>query len=201
MKRFVIFCLTVVFVILVSSCSVYMAAKQPEKKNLDVVLAKGSPRDHVIAELGKPVSSVKNDKGERIDLYKFVQGYSTGAKVGRAVWHATADVFTLGLWEVIGTPTEAVFSGDEMAYEVTYDKNDNIAKVSELKASKPEAATEAKQEIKPEAVTEAKQEREPETVKEAIMEAKQDTKPEATPDTKSGGKPEVRTEAEQKSAQ
>jgi len=64
---------------------------------------------------------------------QFIQGYSTGAKAGRVLFHGAADVVTLGLWEVVGTPAEAVFSGDEMAYEVSYDNDDRIHQVIVLK--------------------------------------------------------------------
>ena len=48
------------------------------------------------------------------------------------MFHGVADVFTFGLWEVIGTPTEGIFSGDEMAFEVSYDENDRIDQVTVL---------------------------------------------------------------------
>ena len=67
------------------------------------------------------------------EIYRFVDGYSAGAKAGRAVFHGTADLFTLGLWEAIGTPTEGIFNGDEMAYEVSYDENDRVDQVILLK--------------------------------------------------------------------
>ena len=112
-------------------CSVFMAAKQPSAKDVDLFKV-GTSRSMLLAEFGAPtVSEVKN--GKKCELYKFVQGYSTGVKTGRAVFHGVADFFTLGLWEVVGTPTEAVFSGDEMAYEVTYDENDRIELITALK--------------------------------------------------------------------
>ena len=36
-----------------------------------------------------------------------MQGYRKGVKVARAIGHGAADVMTLGLWEVVGRPTEA----------------------------------------------------------------------------------------------
>ena len=78
-----------------NGCSVYMATKQPEQKNLDV-LSVGTPRAHLLAELGQPtVTEMRDDK--RVDVFSFVQGYSKGAKAGHAIWHGVADVFTLGL--------------------------------------------------------------------------------------------------------
>lgn len=108
----------------ISGCSVYMAAKQPGAKDLSV-LKEGTPRGHVIAELGAPVWS--GDKGgSKVDIFAFTQGYSAGAKAGRAFFHGAADFFTLGLWEVVGTPVESVASGTEMKVEVTYDEKDQV---------------------------------------------------------------------------
>lgn len=119
------------FLIFLSGCSVYMAAKQPDVKNVDLFKV-GVPRGMLLAEFGPPIHSETKD-GKKTEIFKFVQGYSTGAKAGRAVFHGAADVLTLGLWEVIGTPTEGVFSGDEMAFQVTYDADDRIAEVVALK--------------------------------------------------------------------
>jgi hypothetical protein len=49
-----------------SSCSIYMAAQQPEKKNL-AVLTEETPQSHVRAELGQPVWNGK-DEGLGIDV-------------------------------------------------------------------------------------------------------------------------------------
>ena len=85
----------------------------------------------LIAEYGAPTESENRD-GIDYDTFKFIQGYSTGAKVGRAVFHGVADVLTIGLWEVVGTPTEAIFDGDKMAYEVSYDEENRVDQVTVL---------------------------------------------------------------------
>lgn len=114
----------VVAMLSLSACSVFMAANQPPKKNLDV-LRPGTPRALVVGELGQPVSS-ESKNGRRVDIFSFAQGYSTGAKASRAMFHAAADVMTAGLWEVVGTPTESAFRGKHMAFEVTYDDHDRV---------------------------------------------------------------------------
>ena len=111
-----------------------MAAKQPDKKDLSV-LDLGTPRSHVIAELGQPAWS-ENKDGERVDVIAFKQGYSKGAKAGRAFFHGVADVFTLGLWEVVGTPIESVASGTHMKVEVIYDGEDRVKSVTFLEGEK-----------------------------------------------------------------
>jgi len=124
------FCMMLVCAALLfnTGCSVYMAASQPGMKNVEL-LKVGTSRDLLIAEFGQPASSGVDGDGREYDKFSFTQGYSSGAKVGRAVLHAVADVLTHGLWEVIGTPLEATFDGDDISYEVTYDRNDQIAQI------------------------------------------------------------------------
>ena len=118
-----------------SGCSVVMASKQPSKKNTTMLNA-GVSRSLVIAEFGAPVISEIKD-GKRYEIYTFVQGYSTVSKVGRAFWHGAADVATVGLWEIIGTPTETVFNGKKTSYEILFDQNDNIESYKLLTLEKP----------------------------------------------------------------
>ena len=117
--------LALVFVL--SGCSVYMAAHQPTEKN-EALFKVGTSRDALIAEFGVPVTSgVKN--GKKYEIYRFTQGYSQGNKAARALVEGTADVFTLGLTEVITTPVESINDGSLRVYEVTYDRNDYVVQV------------------------------------------------------------------------
>ncbi len=113
---------------ILAGCSVYVAANQPSKKDLHE-LRQGAPRSAVLKEFGQPVSSeMKDDK--RVDIVSFTQGYTEAEKASRAMFHAAADVFTTGLWEVVGTPAEAVFTGRQMTFEITYDAHDQVETVS-----------------------------------------------------------------------
>lgn len=104
---------------LAPGCAAYKASQQPSKKNLGV-LAPGTPRSHVIAELGAPLWSEDRD-GARVDLFAFKQGYRKTTKAGRALVHGAADVATGGLWEVVGIPAETLADGADVKVEVTYD--------------------------------------------------------------------------------
>ena len=115
----------------ITGCSVFMAAKQTEKKDTKM-LAVGVPRAVILAEFGAPVSTVKNGD-ETVDIFSFKQGYGKAAKFGRMMFHGVADVATLGLWEIIGTPVESGFDGNNIAYQITYDQNDNVKTVVQLK--------------------------------------------------------------------
>jgi hypothetical protein len=86
----------------------------------------------LLGEFGAPATS-EIRKGRKYEIFRFVQGYSTGVKAGRALFHGAADVMTFGIWEVVGTPAEAIFSGNEMAFEVSYDRNNRIDQVTTIK--------------------------------------------------------------------
>lgn len=113
-----------------TGCSAVMAAKQPPKKDLSLV-TNGMPRSAILAEIGAPISSeMKN--GKRVDVFSFTQGYSTANRVSRTLFHGLADVATIGLWEIIATPTEAAFDGKKAAFEITYDTSDRVEHVVRL---------------------------------------------------------------------
>ena len=113
-----------------SGCSVYMASHQPPKKDT-TLLTPGTPRGLLVAELGQPVATETKDN-KHIDFFSFVQGSSENAKTSRAFFYGTADLLTLGLFEVVSTPAELVLTGDKVTYEVTYDADDRVEKVQQL---------------------------------------------------------------------
>jgi hypothetical protein len=101
--------LMVVVVVLASfgnyACSVYMEETRPEPTRLDQ-FQPGENRDEVLEKLGSPVTSADYN-AMSCDLYQlYVGGYGQGGKVPIALVETAADVFTLGLAEVISTPTE-----------------------------------------------------------------------------------------------
>ena len=108
-----------------------MAAKQPVAKNIELFKI-GTPRDELIAEFGAPYISEENN-GKQIEMFLFVQGYSKAVKTGRIIFHSVADIMTLGLWEIVGVPTEMVFNGNNMAFHVSYDTNDRVDEVNVLR--------------------------------------------------------------------
>lgn len=129
--RKVIILSTLLFTLSLSNaCSIGRAINQPDEKDFNFLSA-GTPRSNVIAEFGKPYHSEKK-AGRKVEIYKFVQGYSSGVKTGRAVLHGVADVATLGIWEIFAKPIELANSGYDMAFEITFNKNDKVVKVVPL---------------------------------------------------------------------
>lgn len=121
MKKIITATLVSLAISALPSCAVVQATQQPEKKDLSVVRV-GAYRSTLIAELGKPVSTEVR-AGEKVDVFKFVQGYSKLTKAARAVGHGVADVATLFVWEAVGTPIEGMANGEENQLEVHYKDN------------------------------------------------------------------------------
>ncbi len=123
-KKFLIFCLSC----MLAGCSVLKASNQPDKKNIDLFRI-GTPRALLLAEFGSPLTVETDEKKRTCEIFAFVQGYSSASKSSRVAIHGLADLLTLGMWEVIGTPLEVLFEGDRVAYQVCYNKNNDIEEV------------------------------------------------------------------------
>jgi len=103
-----------------AGCSVGMAMSGKEGPNLGLVRV-GASRGEIELTLGPPIKTISEKDGARIDVYAYEIGNEPSA--GRAAGHAVMDLLTLGLWEIVGTPVEAI-QGDKHKLSVTYDEND-----------------------------------------------------------------------------
>lgn len=108
-----------------------MAANQPRAHDL-TVLKEGTLRHRVIAELGAPLHSEEKE-GRQIDIFKFIDGYSTAARSSRSFIHGAMNIGTFGLWDIIGQPIEGGFSGKEVKIKVEYDEDDRVSFVKHFK--------------------------------------------------------------------
>jgi len=113
-----------------TGCATEQALNQPTKKDLSVFTI-GTERELVLLELGSPAETIQKD-GVKYDLFSFVQGYSKGTRIARATGHLLAEISTIGLWGLVGTPIEQSYNGKVLGYKVTYDKNDRVLKVEKL---------------------------------------------------------------------
>lgn len=119
--------------VLLSACSVGMAMSGKENPDLGAVRV-GASRGEIQLHLGTPVNTVTHKDGSRTDIYEYEIGNAPSA--GRAIGHGVMDVLTLGIWEVVGTPIEAV-QGDKYQATIKYDKQDKVVDVTSQKL-KPE---------------------------------------------------------------
>jgi hypothetical protein len=117
--------MTVLLVLAGSGCSVYKAATQPGPADLQG-LGIGSPRAEVISRLGPPKYSDTDDRGRRQDALEFVSGLHQASKA-RIIAYLAADVFTLGLAELVLWPVElTVMERATCAAYVTYDERQKV---------------------------------------------------------------------------
>lgn len=122
----------------ISGCSVGMAMSGEEQKDTSILFP-GSPRAVVIAKLGPPETSTKSEDGTYVDSYFIVKG--NAPSTGRAVAHGALDVFTLGLWEIVGTPMEmGAGREDRSRIIIVYDKDDKIQDVQKVEVGKGDEA-------------------------------------------------------------
>ena len=125
------------FSVLSSGCAVHMAANAPDRKDLNV-LAVGNHRDLIMAELGAPAVEKVGDDGLKYDIYKFNKGFTGSEKFFHAAGHGVMDVATLGLWEVVGTPSEGMSQKNEKMVKVIYNKDETAKQIIVLKEDWPE---------------------------------------------------------------
>ncbi len=116
-----------ILMVLLSGCSVGMAVAGDEQPDLSVALV-GTTKAEIDTEFGAPVEiKVREDDGADC-LYIFVLGDEPS--YSRAVLHAGLDVFSLGLWELAGTPIEkAVEETQEYWMTVVYDADATVKSV------------------------------------------------------------------------
>jgi hypothetical protein len=113
-----------------SGCSVYMEATRPTPVDLSQ-FQPGDTRDSVIQKVGVPLIVSSEADGASCDSYNlYTRGYGAAGKAGIAMLEGAADVFTLGLAEVITTPTEALTKNETHPVTFCY-RDSKLARVSE----------------------------------------------------------------------
>lgn len=122
MKRFIP--LLLLLSLALSGCSVGMAMSGKVQPELGAIRV-GASRGEIELQLGSPIE-IRDADGHRVDIYEYEIGNAPSA--GRAIGHGVMDVLTLGLWEIVGTPVEAV-QGEKKRVMVTYDENDMVTKI------------------------------------------------------------------------
>ncbi len=123
----------------VSGCSVFMEATRPTPVDLGKYHP-GDSRSSVTQDLGPPVSTSKGADGTSCDLYLlYTKGYGVAGKVPIAVGELAADVFTVGLAEIVLSPTEAVTRNEKRTVWFCY-QNDALVSVT-VKSAGAETST------------------------------------------------------------
>jgi hypothetical protein len=113
-------------ILLLTGCSVYKASdlqgatvEDPTKcTNKDCFLGLGA----------QALENKTNADGTTDVVYKVKR---KNGNAGRAIMYGVADLFTLGLWEIVGTPLEGYVSdNDSIVFKVTYAPTGAVNKVT-----------------------------------------------------------------------
>lgn len=107
-----------------SGCAVTMALRGNTEAKVSGI-GVGQDRAEVLATLG-PAKKTYRSADKRVDVFKLKRGDEPSA--GRAIAHGVLDVATLCVWEVVGTPIEAV-QGESFYVTVQYDAEDRVTRV------------------------------------------------------------------------
>lgn len=109
--------------LLLGACSVGMALSGNTLPDPSVVRP-GASRGDVESQFGEPIKTTRLDYGWKADVYEYEIGNEPS--VARAVMYAIFDLFTLGTWEITGTPIERSQYRKERL-KVYYNKSDKVA--------------------------------------------------------------------------
>lgn len=115
-KKFLKVILLVCTLSIFTSCSAVMAASGKRQSNIST-LQKGDNKAMVMAKIGHSPLRVAENGNKAVEIYEIEKGNEPS--IGRAMAHGTLDIFTLGLWELIGTPLEAT-NGEKYYLTVQY---------------------------------------------------------------------------------
>lgn len=115
----------------IQACSVGMALSGSENPDLGAIRV-GASRGEVELHLGTATKTTLLPDGRHADVYQYEIGNEPSA--GRAIGHGVMDVLTFGIWEVVGTPIEAV-QGETHNATITYDESDKVADIKTQKIS------------------------------------------------------------------
>ncbi len=119
--------------LLTSGCSVFMAANRASYRGDINVIQLGVQRSAIIAELGPPDAFSTLENGGYDDRYTLdPNAHRTGTKVATAIFYLAADLFTLFLWELIGTPLEIAAKDKISVYHLIYSPEGNLTSMEKI---------------------------------------------------------------------
>ena len=103
-------------------CSVALAAQGMPGTDFTFV-TNGSDRSEVLDAFGDPKESERIN-ASRTDIFELLRG--SESSLGRALYYVAADMFSLGLHELLATPEERKRQEATFYLVVEYDENDTV---------------------------------------------------------------------------
>jgi len=116
--------------VLLAACSPVMEATRPDPVDISQFVV-GDKRIKILSEIGSPIATTQDGKNS-CDVYKlYTTGPSAIGKGAIAAGEAVADVFTLGLAEVVLTPAEAATRGTKHGVVFCYSATGTLVSVNQ----------------------------------------------------------------------
>jgi len=113
-----------------NGCSPVMEAMRPDPIELSQFII-GEDRTKILNTIGSPISTNK-EKANSCDIYQlFTRGPGTAGKGAIAAGEIVADVFTLGLTEVVFTPTEAMTKASKHTVTFCYAPDNKLISLNQ----------------------------------------------------------------------
>ncbi len=113
-----------------TACSVGMESSRPAPVDLSQ-FSSGESRQQVRQELGTPAGAFVDQDGAHCDTYNlYTHGYGGAVKAPIAIGEIAADVFTLGLAELVLTPVEASTQSNQHPVTFCY-QHDQLTRIHE----------------------------------------------------------------------
>src|SRR5260221_11593495 len=123
----------------VPGCSIYMEATRPTPVDL-AKFHPGDSRAAITQELGSQVTTSKAAGGTSCDLYLLsTKGYGVAGKAPISIGELAADFFTVGLAEIVLSPTEAATRNEKRTVWFCY-QSDALLSVT-VKSAGAETST------------------------------------------------------------
>lgn len=123
-----------VAIALLSGCSVAMSAKRSTYQGDPSIIQTGADRMQIENTFGSPDMTASLNDGESKVIYKIdPNAHKEGTRNAAVAGHVVADVLTLGLWEIVGTPLELAAQDEFTTYIIVYDENNKIKSVEIVK--------------------------------------------------------------------
>ena len=105
-----------------------------EQKDISIIFP-GLSRAVVIAMLGSPENTTKDENGCYTDSFIIVKG--NAPSISRAIMHGALNIVSHGFWEVTGTTFEMRAARENFSRVIiVYDKDDNVEDVQQIKVEK-----------------------------------------------------------------
>ena len=111
-------------IVFASGCSVALSLRDRPEPNLSQAVV-GQERSVVLSQIGSPAFATEGPTGRR-EVFHLHRGRDR--RWANAAGHLIMDLYTFGLWELVGAPYEAA-RGDSFTVVIDYDTADRIADV------------------------------------------------------------------------